>query len=141
MSYYDKLFLMIQLLLSAYMTGIVLFVQFSQYPLFRLIKTEMFEDYHKNYIKRSTIPIAAPMILEMLLAVSWALSKIHSSVVYFILVLCIWFITLGMLVPAHNKLQSGFSEQVLKKLLRANALRGLFWALKTLILVAYILNS
>lgn len=125
----------IQIALSAYMTGLVALVQFCQYPLFRWIDKDHFVTYHQKYVNRTTLPIAVPMIAEMLVTMNALLNQAPGALVHFSLLTLIWVVTFVWSVPCHNKLQKGFDENVLRSLLRSNALRVLLWSFKTASLI------
>lgn len=126
-----------QIALSAYMTGLVFFVQICQYPLFKWVGEDNFKEYHRRYVNRTALPIALPMILEMILGASWALSGDKIALGNMALLIVIWFVTFAWSVPCHNKLQSGFQEKAWKSLLRSNAIRAILWFVKTLLLLQF----
>ena len=125
----------IQIALSAYMTGLVILVQFCQYPLFRWVGKDHFVTYHQKYVNRTTLPIAVPMIAEMLLTMNALLNQAPGAIIHFTLLALIWTVTFAWSVPCHHKLQKGFEEAVLRSLLRSNALRVFLWSLKTASLI------
>lgn len=125
----------VQIALSAYMTGLVVLVQFCQYPLFRWIAKDQFVTYHQKYVNRTTLPIAIPMVAEMLVTMNALLSQGPGALIHFTLLALIWIVTFAWSVPCHNKLQKGFEEDVLRSLLRSNALRVFLWSLKTVSLI------
>ncbi len=125
----------IQIALSAYMTGLVVLVQFCQYPLFRWVDSNQFISYHQKYVNRTTLPIAVPMIAEMLVTMNALMNQAPGALIHFSSLALIWIVTFAWSVPCHNKLQKGFDERVLRSLLRSNALRILLWSLKTVSLI------
>lgn len=137
MSFFENPPLHWQLALSAYMTGVVFFVQVCQYPLFKWVGDANFAEYHRRYVARTSLPIALPMVLEMLLGVSWVLSFNRIALGHFSILLVIWIITFAWSVPCHNKLQKGFNEKAWKSLMRSNAIRAILWFLKTLLLLQF----
>jgi hypothetical protein len=133
------------LCVSLFMTGVIWFVQIVHYPLFAKVGTGEFIAYERNHADRTGYVVAAPMIFE--LCASFVLSYLtrHSPLsmlanVALALTLIVWIATFALQVPCHNRLGKGFDEAVHMRLVRTNWLRTVGWTLRSGVLVALLLR-
>lgn len=131
------------LVLSAFMVGVIWFVQIIQYPLLAKIGAESFIDYHREYTKRAGYLLGPVMVFEMGIAVllcflSWNSSTFFWWLLNIGLVLAIWFVTFRVSVPDHEKLAQGASAGVIRHLVVTNWWRTFFWTLKMLIAIVLV---
>jgi len=129
---------------SVFMTGIILFVQFVQYPLLNHISSFDFSCYYKKYIYRISWIIYPVMIFEICFA-SW-LSFIPIQpklqiplLVTYILLALASLNTFLIQTPLNQKLQVAFDKNVLSKILFYNWIRFFSCAMRTIILCWIIL--
>lgn len=129
---------------SVFMTGIIGFIQFVQYPLLNHISSFDFSCYYKKYISRISWIIYPVMIIEFCFA-SWlsflpVQSKLQIPVlITFILLALASLNTFLIQTPLNQKLQLAFDNAVLSKILFYNRIRFFSWVLRTLILCWIIL--
>ena len=57
------------------------------------------------------------------------------TLISFILVLLIWFLTFFLIVPIHNKLELNFNKPLNKKLISYNGARTMIWIIKFILLL------
>ena len=93
---------------------------------------EEFTAYHKWYAIRISAVVLPLMIAEMGLAVWWVLCDNHStvSVLTFLVVLIVWFSTLALQVPIHNRLKNGKDTRLIRRLVATNWIRTAGWSVK-----------
>jgi hypothetical protein len=101
--------LKIHLFASFYMTGIIWLVQVIHYPLFNLVGSNNWPDYHAKHIRGTSLVIAAPMFIELLsLGAIFYLAPDYRGhylmLSSFFLLLIIWLTTFLISVPIHNQL-------------------------------------
>lgn len=120
---------------SAMLFGLIWTVQRLHYPSFSYISQKSFIDFEQFHCQRIT-PIVAPMMLtELCLSLYLFWSQGGSlRLINLFLVTFIWTITYLVSVPCHQKLELGYDQQVMSRLLWSNSLRSLAWSLKLLIL-------
>lgn len=129
---------------TLYMTGIIWLIQIIHYPLFRLVRENTFNDYHKYHIQKTSLVIAIPMVLEMLSGLYLLVrDEIYRNNFIFLtayaLLAFIWFVTFLISVPKHNILSNGFNDEVIITLIKTNWIRTIAWSTRAFLLF-YLLN-
>ena len=123
-----------------FMVGLIWIVQIVHYPLFGYVDSKEFRTYHENHKILITPVVGFVMIVELLTAgilifqipkgiPNWA------AIVGIILLGVIWFSTLFLQIPYHNKLSSKFDENVLMMLVNTNWIRTICWSLRGVIVL------
>ena len=124
-----------------FMTGLIWFVQVVHYPLFAIHDERSFSAYETSHIRRTGYVVVPVMILELLSAVLLLLQYNSDSVVASlfwlnaILLATIWALTFFVQVPQHNRLQQGFSPDLVAKLVFWNWPRTLLWSGRSCLLL------
>lgn len=118
---------------TAYMVGVILFVQVVHYPLMARVGAASFTDYEAAHVVRTGIVVVPGMIVELGSAI-WifaGLAREHPDwgpgLTGLILLAVIWLSTALLQAPAHRRLESGFDTTVHRRLVRSNWLRTLAW--------------
>jgi len=129
---------------SIFMTGIISFIQFIQYPLLYHISSFDFTCYFKKYISRIMWFIYPVMIIEIGFAVWLSFLPLQTKLQLPILIsyILLALVTMnGLLIqtPLIQKLQYSFDKAVLSKIMFYNWIRFVSSALRTLILCWIIL--
>ncbi len=132
---------LLQLVVTAYLCGVIWIVQRVHYPSFRFVSAGDFVEFHRFH-SRSITPVVGPaMMLELLL--SAALLWLHGGqglwLFNFLSVVLIWAVTFGISVPLHGKLgkpgDSASAPSVIHPLVMTNWLRTGLWSLRTAVLI------
>ncbi len=132
--------LLMNLVLSAFLTGLIWFVQVVHYPIFRQVPTAAFGAYHAVHTLTTGRAVAMPMLLELLLGGWLALQFFPGNLKWFNyaaygLVLLLWGVTFLLAVPLHNKITAGgYSEEVINSLVTSNWIRTVAWTVRTALL-------
>ena len=109
-----------------FMVGLIWFVQVSHYPLFRLADPVAYVPAH---IRRTTLVVAPPMLLELALSVLlvWSrpgpLAWTGLALLFFV-----WLSTALLQVPIHRRLARGFEAAPHRRLVRTNWIRTVLWS-------------
>lgn len=138
-----KLLLVSNLVLTAFLTGLVWFVQVVHYPGFQHIGSDQFVDYHHFHTSATGKVVILPMLLELAIAV-WLLgTPAHQGWIWANLsgVLLVWLITFFWIVPVHNQLAGGLDLAQAKQLVWLNGWRTLFWTGKCIAAVVLIIKT
>jgi hypothetical protein len=133
----DKLILLGNLVVGAYLTGLIWTIQVVHYPLFKLADKNNFVAFESEHGLRISSIVLLPMLLELVLTGLFLGSKIvpfWCSWVCAGLVVVIWFSTFFIQVPQHSILASGFDAKAIEILVLSNWIRTVAWTAKTLIL-------
>ncbi len=128
---------------SAYMTGIIWFVQLVQYPMFHLTDGANNSGAgHKEYTARMGIVVMPVMLAELGLQV-WHFTVSTDAWVYMnaVLLAGIWLSTFFLQVPCHQSLTQGYDSQVHQRLVHSNWIRTVAWTSRTALLVWMLLDS
>ena len=129
---------------SVFMTGIIWFIQFVQYPLLNHISSFDFSCYYKKYTTRIVWIIYPVMIMEICFA-SWlsflpVQSKLQIPILITYVMLALASLNTFMIqAPLNHKLQLAFDKAVLSKILFYNKIRLFSWTVRTLVLCWIIL--
>lgn len=129
---------------SVFMTGIVWFIQFVQYPLLNHISSFDFSCYFKKYITRLAWIMYPVMIIEICFALWLAFLPVQSKLqlpilITYILLALACLNTFLIQAPLNHKLQLAFNKAVFSKILFYNRIRFFSWAIRTMILCWIIL--
>jgi hypothetical protein len=132
--------LLANLTLSAFLTGLIWFVQIVHYPIFRKVPASHFGAYHAAHTFTTGQVVAAPMLIELGIGGWLVLQPVPADLqwagyVAYACVIVIWAITFGVAVPLHNRLTGGgYSEVVINSLVAANWGRTVSWTSRTALL-------
>jgi hypothetical protein len=113
-------------------------------PLFNQVGREHFSAYAQRHTRWISPVVAPAMLLEAATAILALYQPVPGTPyrLWFsgaLLVLVIWWATVGLSVPQHHKLQFGFNEAAYRKLVRTNWLRTVAWSLRSLLLLVALL--
>jgi len=123
-----------------FMVGLIWLIQIVHYPLFRHVGSKEFRTFHENHKILITPVVGFVMIVELLTA-GILIFQIPEGIPYWtvivgiILLGVIWFSTLFLQIPFHNKLSSKFDENVLLILINTNWIRTICWSLRGIIVL------
>jgi hypothetical protein len=135
----DKLVLLGNLLIGAYLTGLIWTIQMVHYPLFKLVDKTNFIAFESEHGLRISSIVLLPMLLELVLTAIFLGSSLQGVPVWLpwvcaVLVGIVWFSTFFLQVPQHNILASGFDAKAVNTLVSSNWIRTIAWSIKTLLL-------
>jgi len=123
---------LLHLLPTAFMTGVIWFVQVVHYPLFAAVDERSFRAYEERHTVLTTWVVLPPMVAELALA-GWLVARApveaHAAAVAgAAMVGGIWLSTFAVQVPCHARLGSGFCPRAWRLLVRSNWLRTALWS-------------
>ena len=145
-----RLLLPLQLLSTLAMFGLIWFVQVVHYPLFLQVGAQNFPVYEAAHANRTTYVVAPLMLVELATAGLLLLPGLRppgisawQALAGAGLVGIIWLSTAFLQVPLHNRLQLGYSADVIGKLVATNWIRTVAWSLRAVLVLrwAYLLKS
>ena len=125
--------LLLNVVLAAYLTGLVWVIQVVTYPALALAGQAGFARYHAAHTRGMSWVVAAPMMAELALAgwlawAGWAPLGPATALGQLGLVVGIWAVTFFVSVPFHNQLEAtGYNFIAIDGLTRTNWLRTLAW--------------
>lgn len=123
------------------MVGLIWFVQVVHYPLFALVGPERFADYERAHRWRTSFVVGPPMAVEAIAALVLVLDPPAGlgrmlPVLGLGLLVIVHASTVGLQVPAHERLSVGFDPDVARRLVRSNWVRTLGWSARGVLSVA-----
>lgn len=115
------------------MAGIIWFVQFVHYPLFRAYGVEDFRLTMRKHQQRTAfivIPIMLVELLTSLILLIWTPESIPFRLVGInaAVLAAIWLLTFLVQSPVHRKLLDGPAEELTKRLVNGNLVRVVLWS-------------
>ncbi len=143
-----RLLLLLQLLSTLAMFGLIWFVQVVHYPLFLQVGAAQFPAYEAAHANRTTYIVAPLMLLELATAALLLLPGLRPAMISTwqawagaALVAVIWFSTAFLQVPLHNRLQLGYSADVISKLVATNWIRTIAWSVRAMLVLHWVYLS
>lgn len=126
----------INLVLSAFMNGVIWIIQLVHYPSFNYVAIDQWQLFHQKHTKRIA-PIVAPVM--MLEVITTVLITSHNpdliNLICLVLLVVIWLSTFLIQVPIHNQLHTKYSSKLISRLINTNWARTILWSVKTIILL------
>lgn len=122
----------VHLIATAFMAGLIVFVQVVHYPLMGQVGSSEFTAYETAHTVRTGWVVIPPMVLELATAV-WILfaapgeSSRGLAIAGAALLAVIWISTAILQAPAHGRLVHGFDEVVHRRLVSTNWIRTVAW--------------
>ena len=118
------------------MIGVSLITHYVTYPSFALIHEKLFNRFHNRYSNIMLIIVGPIMIFEFISTLILSFTYFNLlTLISFILVLLIWFLTFFLIVPIHNKLELNLNKSLNKKLISYNGARTMIWIIKFILLL------
>lgn len=134
-----------QLAATAFMVGLIWFVQLVHYPLMAAVGDSHFQGYEIEHQRRTSWVVGPVMIAELGLSVASVLwppvGDQWLMIVGLSLLALIWISTALLQVPAHRSLTTKFSEIVHRKLVLTNWIRTVAWTARALLLMIAAMND
>ncbi len=135
----DKLVLLSNLVVGAYLTGLIWTIQVVHYPLFEMADRTNFAAFEAAHSFRISGIVLVPMVLELglsgvFLGLSFKQMPLWLPWVCAFLVGVVWLSTFFLQVPQHSILSAGFNPQAHQILVSSNWIRTIAWSVKTLLL-------
>lgn len=156
-----SLILFSNILVTAFLVGLIWFVQIVHYPIFKEVGKQNFHQFHIAHTTLTGKIVILPMLLELGLSfwlvwegyeVDYSLRTndisesiamrmgnfYFSSIIALLLTISLWVLTVWIFVPLHGKLGNatkGYDVEIINKLVFRNWFRTIFWSLRLLVLV------
>ncbi len=117
-----------------YMVGLIWLIQVVHYPLFELIPPDAFLTYHAAHLRRISVVVILPMLLELLTSLMLALLP-PAGVPHWVawlgagLVLVVWGLTFALQTPQHGLLAQGYAADTIRALVEGNWWRTFAWTM------------
>jgi hypothetical protein len=128
---------------TLFMTGLIWFVQAVHYPLFDRVGAEAFGRYHADHCRLTTRVVLGPMALELatsLLLVARRPPGVAPALAWAGLAAAgvAWISTIGLQVPLHRRLATGFDPATHRALVATNVLRVAGWTAHAAVVLAMV---
>lgn len=133
--------LVTQLILCFYMTGVIWLIQLVHYPSFARINAGEFRAFHSTHTRYLGYLVGPAMVGELISAAVLAAGWRPFWVANFLLVLALWAATFFLSVPLHNVLAEGRDPRVIDRLVRTNWPRTLIWTCRAIFIAGYFYSA
>lgn len=126
------LIVMVHAAATLMMTGLIWFVQVVHYPLFGQIGAAEFTSYEQLHCRRTSL-VVMPLMLGELASAAWlSVSDLPSESIWIAntglgLLAVIWLSTAALQVPCHRRLETGFDNATIHRLVTSNWVRTIAW--------------
>ncbi|MBA2513433.1 MAG: hypothetical protein H0V26_03760 [Solirubrobacterales bacterium] len=130
------------LLLAAYMTGVIWVVQLVHYPLFAAVGAAAWPAYEATHRRRVTVVVGPPMLAQPVVAAALLAERPGlPSALNLGLTASLLLFTVAVFGRLHDRLGITFIPSVHRRLLRLNALRTAAWTAQTAVSVALLVTA
>ena len=117
------------LLLDFGLVILIWMIQLIVYPSFINYTKENLIIWHKTYTQRITIIVVPLMLGQLIFSIYKTITEVEfSALVYLLIVLFLWIVTLIKFAPMHQKITNGnFDVKLLISLVHLNWIRTISW--------------
>jgi hypothetical protein len=128
--------------LTLYMSGMIWSMQVLEYPLFALVGPKEFPAYHRRHNRALPIFVILPSLAALVSAIVLIFTRperlpLWSTIVVAVIDLLVVVVTVAREAPLHARLdRDGYSETVIRQLVRGNWIRTILWTANALLLLA-----
>lgn len=128
---------------TAFMAGLIAFVQVVHYPLMARVGADHFVGYEVQHTTRTGFVVVPAMLVELGSAILLAVESVGSeqagaATLGLVLLVIIWVSTAVLQAPAHGRLVHGFDASVHTRLVRTNWIRTGAWLARVPLAVALV---
>jgi hypothetical protein len=136
---------LLQLLLAAFLCGLIWLIQTVHYPLFRNVGLVEFAGYHRNHVASIKYIVIPAMLAEVVCALALPLMAptLWSNPLYLtslVALAVVWVSTWLIQGPLHSTLRMEFSYYEHRLLVRTNWLRTIAWSVRLITLTTLFLQ-
>lgn len=142
----DDVLLTVHLAATASMVGLIWFVQLVHYPLFAVVGAEGFAAYERDHQRRTAWVVGPLMGVEVVSALALVAAGVPGvgrtlPVIAVVVLGVVHVSTIGLQVPAHGRLSSGFDAAVARRLVRSNWIRTVGWSLRGVLAAVMVVRA
>lgn len=131
----------IHLISTAIIVGIIWVIQVVHYPSFHFIETDEYVSFQKFHMDKIAYIVVPVMLIESISGFILIYNELNTVLlISMILLFFIWVLTGIFFVPIHQKLTSGYQEELVEKLVKINWVRTIFWTIRLLLVMAYLIS-
>lgn len=131
---------LLHLISTAFLCGVIWFIQVVHYPLMARTGVVEFSEYHRRHVALTRFVVGPVMVLEVVTALailylSPSILNVAPFVLALVLLGVIWLSTVVIQMPQHRSLRRDFSRSKIKALVAGNWVRTIAWSARLLLLV------
>lgn len=119
---------------TLYLVGLIWTIQVVHYPLFLAVGQAQFAAYERAHCRRIGAIVMVPMLLEAaLVGLVWLRAPAAHALaadVGLAGLAAVWLSTFLLQVPCHHRLERGYDEAAIRRLVATNWLRTAAWTLR-----------
>jgi hypothetical protein len=135
---------LLHLAATAFMAGVIAFVQFVHYPLMAHVGAPGYAEYQSRHATLTSGVVGIPMLAEALAAVWLMATRVEGRQVAILgvgLLVMIWTSTALLQVPAHKALGRGFDTQTHRRLVATNWIRTIAWVARIPLAASLVISA
>lgn len=125
------------LITTSLMVGVIWVIQLVHYPSFHYVKKDNYPLFQRFHMQRISIIVMPLMIIELFSGSYLVYDRLYLNFYFLfsILILIInWVITAVIFSRLHQRLERGYDETLINKLILYNWIRTLLWTLRLLLI-------
>jgi hypothetical protein len=135
---------LVHLVSTAFMAGVIAFVQFVHYPLMAHVGAPGYVEYQSRHATLTSGVVGIPILVEALAALWLMATRVEGRPVAILgvgLLVMVWASTAVLQVPAHTALGRGFDTGVHRRLVSTNWIRTIAWVARVPLAASLVLSA
>lgn len=140
----EHVLLLINAVLSWFLTGLIWTIQVVHYPLFLRVPERDFAAYEKEHQWRVSVLVMVAMPLEVLAtaALLWSNMTNPLYLLAALMVVIVWLSTAVLQGPIHGRIERTYDRRLIRRLVDTNWIRTIAWTVRSILLaVAMVLHG
>ena len=128
------------LVFTSTMVGIIWVIQLVHYPSFYFIRKDIFVSFQKFHTNKIAIVVVPVMLVELITGILLIYMETNIDIVLTIsifILIAIWVLTAIYFYKAHQKLMSGYNEEIINQLIKLNWIRTILWTFRLILFFIY----
>ena len=125
------------LIFTSLMVGVIWVIQLVHYPSFHYVKKDNYPLFQRFHMQRISIIVMPLMIIELLSGSYLVYDRLYLNIYFLssiLILLVIWLLTAVIFSGLHQKLEQGYDESLVNKMILYNWIRTSLWTLRLLLI-------
>ena len=125
------------LIFTSLMVGVIWVIQLVHYPSFHYVKKDNYPLFQRFHMQRISIIVMPLMIIELLSGSYLVYDRLYLNIYFLssiLILLVIWLLTAVIFSGLHQRLEQGYDESLVNKMILYNWIRTSLWTLRLLLI-------
>lgn len=125
------------LIFTSLMVGVIWVIQLVHYPSFHYVKKDNYPLFQRFHMQRISIIVMPLMTIELLSGSYLVYDRLYLNIYFLssiLILLVIWLLTAVIFSGLHQRLEKGYGESLVNKMILYNWIRTVLWTLRLLLI-------